>query len=189
MSKQRFDDLPKHQRRLLLLRSSLRVAAVSAALLVAYTIVPVRGGSNAGEILRLTGAIVILAIVLGWQTRSVLLADYPILRAVEAVAVALPLLLFLFSAIYLSISTTTTAAFTQPLNRIGAFYFTVSVFSSVGFGDIAPKTDLARIVVTTQMLLDLALLAAIVRVYFGAARIATARRSSDGGDSRAAEGE
>jgi hypothetical protein len=184
MSKQRFEDLPTHQQRLLVLRSCLLVAAISAALLVAYSIVPIRGGSNAGEIVRLTGTIVLLAAVLGWQTRSVLLADYPLLRAVESVAIAVPVLLCLFAAIYLSLSTATPTAFSEPLNRVGAFYFTVTVFSTVGFGDITPKTDLARIVVTTQMLLDLALLATVVRVYFGAARMGAARQSSGGGDSR-----
>jgi hypothetical protein len=63
---------------------------------------------------------------------------------------------------------------------VGAFYFTVSVFSTVGFGDITPKTDLARIVVTAQMLLDLLLLATVVRVYFGAAHMRAARRSRAG---------
>ena len=61
------------------------------------------------------------------------------------------------------------AAFGVILNRTGALYFTVTVFSTVGFGDITPKTDPARIVAMVQMLSDLAVLAVVVRLILGAA--------------------
>ena len=40
----------------------------------------------------------------------------------------------------------------------------------MGFGDITPRTDAARLVVTAQMLLDLAIIGAVVRLIFNAAR-------------------
>jgi hypothetical protein len=61
------------------------------------------------------------------------------------------------------------ATFGAPLDRSSALYFTVTVFSTVGFGDITPKTDPARLIVTVQMLTDLAVLAIVVRLIFGAA--------------------
>jgi hypothetical protein len=36
------------------------------------------------------------------------------------------------------------------LTRTDALYFTVTVFSTVGFGDITAKTETARLVVTGQ---------------------------------------
>jgi hypothetical protein len=39
----------------------------------------------------------------------------------------------------------------------------------VGFGDITPKTDVARLVVTVQMLADLAVIAVVIRLILGAA--------------------
>jgi hypothetical protein len=42
------------------------------------------------------------------------------------------------------------------MDKVGAMYFTVTVFSTVGFGDITAKTDLARTLVTVQMLVNLA---------------------------------
>ena len=40
----------------------------------------------------------------------------------------------------------------------------------MGFGDITPRTDAARLVVSAQMLLDLAIIGAAVRLIFNAAR-------------------
>jgi voltage-gated potassium channel len=54
-------------------------------------------------------------------------------------------------------------------------YFTVTVFSTVGFGDITPKTDMARIVAMVQMLADLAVIAVVVRMILGAATRGVAR--------------
>jgi voltage-gated potassium channel len=56
----------------------------------------------------------------------------------------------------------------HPLDRPSALYFAVTVFSTVGFGDIAPHTDTARLVVTVQMLADLAVIAVVIRLIFGA---------------------
>ena len=61
------------------------------------------------------------------------------------------------------------AAF-EPLDHTGALYFAITIFSTVGFGDITPKTDLARIVASVQMLLDLVLLGTLVRLLVTAAR-------------------
>ena len=40
----------------------------------------------------------------------------------------------------------------------------------MGFGDITPKTDLARLVTTFQMLADLAVIAIVIRLILGAAK-------------------
>jgi hypothetical protein len=39
----------------------------------------------------------------------------------------------------------------EPLSRTDALYYTITVFSTVGFGDITPRADLARIVTMVQM--------------------------------------
>ena len=48
--------------------------------------------------------------------------------------------------------------FTERLDHTRVLYFTITVFSTVGFGDITPRADLARIIVSIQMLLDLDIL-------------------------------
>ena len=42
------------------------------------------------------------------------------------------------------------AYFGEPLIRSGALYFSVTVFSTVGFGEVTAKADPARLIVTAQ---------------------------------------
>jgi len=51
------------------------------------------------------------------------------------------------------------------------------VFATVGFGDITPQTELARIVVTIQMLVGLTVVGVVAKVLFGAARMSSQQRS------------
>ena len=51
----------------------------------------------------------------------------------------------------------------------------VTVFSTVGFRDITPMTDVVRVIVAPQLLLDLVLLGALVRLVVGTAKIRIAR--------------
>jgi len=49
-------------------------------------------------------------------------------------------------------------------------YFAVVVLSTVGFADIIPVSELARIMVTAQIVLQITLLVLVVRVISGTAR-------------------
>jgi hypothetical protein len=64
--------------------------------------------------------------------------------------------------------------FTEEISRTDALYFTVTVtvtvFAIVGFGGIAPRTDLARIITMIQMITGLVAVGLVVRVVLGAAR-------------------
>jgi hypothetical protein len=44
------------------------------------------------------------------------------------------------------------SAFGERLTHTDGLYFTVTVFSTVGFGDITAKSQAARLVVTGQMI-------------------------------------
>ncbi len=103
------------------------------------------------------------------------------MRAAETLGLVLPLFLVLFASTYFLMEWATAASFTQPLTRTDALYFTVTVFSTVGFGDITAKSETARVVLIVQMLADLALLGAGIRVLLGAVQRGR-ERSSDRGD-------
>src|SRR3712207_8904455 len=60
-----------------------------------------------------------------------------------------------FAATYCTISAQQPEAFSEPLNRTDGLYFTMTVFATVGFGDITPTTELTRLLVTLQMVVNL----------------------------------
>jgi voltage-gated potassium channel len=104
----------------------------------------------------------------------------PALRAVEALATTLPLFLLLFASAYYTMAGANPANFgTHLLTRTDALYFTVTVFSTVGFGDITAASQSARLVVTAQMLLDLLALGLVVRAFASAVQSARQQAAPD----------
>jgi len=176
MSPTSFDDLPPRQRRRLVARSALRIGATTVLLIVLYAVIPVAGHKGFGAVLGLALGLLVFAAVMARLIRSIIRAEHPELRAAEALAVAVPVLIIVFAFTYLSVSEANPATFSQPLDRISAVYFTVTVISTVGFGDIVAKTDGARLLVTIQILLDLVLVVGIARTVVLAARIGVQRR-------------
>ena len=90
-----------------------------------------------------------------------------------------PLFLLVFAALYLALSRTTPSAFSQELDHTRALYFAITVFSTVGFGDITPTSNAARIVVSIQMLLDLVVIGLVVRLFINAAKSRLGAPSED----------
>jgi hypothetical protein len=85
----------------------------------------------------------------------------------------------MFAALYVVLGTDSASNFSQPLTRTNALYFTVTVFSTVGFGDITAKTETARLVVTVQMISDLIVLGLGIKVIVGAVTRGRQRRPAD----------
>ena len=173
---------PKHATRRLLILSLTRSFLIAVALLFVYYRVPIHGITTAGTAIGLSITVVLFTISLTLEIRAILRADHPVSRAVETVATLLPLLLLLFAALYVAISAETPTAFSTPFNRTGALYFTITTFATVGYGDITPVTDLARIVAMTQMIIDLAVLGAVFRLVVHAAQPGRARRIGETGE-------
>jgi hypothetical protein len=148
--------------------SALKVFLSTTALVALYALAPLDQKPVGLVAVELIVSLLLLAVLLGWQITSVVRSPYPGLRAAEAVAVTLPLIILLFSAAYFVMEEASSGTFTEPLTRIDALYFSVTVFASVGFGDITAKTELARMIVTLQMIVDLVLIGVIARVLFGA---------------------
>jgi len=162
-------------------RALLEPLAGGAAVFVLYFVLPLNRELNAGTVVILASAMVATIGLVAWQVRRIINAKYPRLRAIGALATTVPLFLVIFSTTYYFIARGQTGAFTETLNRTDALYFTVTVFSTVGFGDIAPKTEAARVVAIVQMLGDLALLGLLGKVLLGAATIGLQRaRAGDG---------
>jgi voltage-gated potassium channel len=164
--------------RRLVVRALLRASGTAAALVVLYFTLPITGSVGRSTAVLLVLGLLAFAGVLTWQVRAVLRSSYPGLRAVESLAAAIPLFLVLFAAIYLRIAELDGGAFSEPLSRTGALYYTITVFSTVGFGDIAPKADLARVVTMVQMLGDLLFVGLVLQLMIGAVKLGLRRRAT-----------
>ena len=147
-----------------------------SALFAAYFLIPTRSAGEGSDVPWLILELGVFASVVGVQVPAIISAKHPILRAVEAVAVVIPLYLLIFARIYLSNSLHDPSAFTRPLDHVTALYFTVTVFATVGFGDIVANTDGMRLLVTLQMLLNLVVFGLVFRLLISAARRGVARQ-------------
>lgn len=164
-----------------LARSGLRILAIVLGMLVLYAVVPIPGTSGAAALVGMVLGLVFFVVLVGWQLHTIVRAEHPVLRAVETVALALPVLVVIFAFTYLTISRADPQSFSEPLSRVDAMYFTVSTVSTVGLGDITPVSAGARVVVTFQMLFDLALLAGLVRLVILATRTGLRRKGVERG--------
>jgi voltage-gated potassium channel len=163
-------DLDRRQRRREIIHTLIESTLTWALLLGIYYLVPFTDRTSAGSLVRLALGIAAFVVVLAWQLHRITHADLPGLRAVQALAIIIPLFLVIFAVLYLSLSQASSTHFSEPLNHTGALYLAITVFSTVGFGDITPKGDLARIVVSIQMILDLVVIGAVVRLITTAAK-------------------
>ncbi|WP_405486171.1 potassium channel family protein [Streptomyces sp. NBC_00096] len=160
-----------------LLAGPLLRSAASVVLLTAlYYLAPMDRGFGTLTLVLLVLGLALFGGLIAWQIAAITHAEHPRLRALEALATGVPLFLVLFSATYFLLSKELPDSFTEPLTRTDALYFTVTVFATVGFGDIAPTTQAARVLTTAQMAADLIVVGVIAKVLFGAVRIGVARR-------------
>jgi len=147
-----------------------RALATAVVLVALYYLLPLNHVKNVP--LTLAGGLVILLVVVAWQLRAIVRAKQPAVRAVVALATTVPLFVLLFASVYFVMARASPANFsTHQLTRTDALYFTVTVFSTVGFGDITPASQGARLVVTAQMILDLVVLGLGIRVFVGAVQL------------------
>jgi voltage-gated potassium channel len=146
----------------------LRAAGSTTALVAIYYVLPLNRSSTTVAVTMLIIGLVTLTGLLAYQVRAITRSPFPLLRGVEALATSIPLFLLLFAATYVVLATISASSFSQPLSRTDAIYFSVTVFATVGFGDITAKTEVARLVVTGQMIADLIALGLGVRVLLSA---------------------
>jgi voltage-gated potassium channel len=147
-----------------------RATATSVLVLAVYFIVPIGNRPNDSIIVRLTVGLALFGAALAFEFRAILKADRPMLRAADALALLIPIFVVVFAWTYLTLARSAPGSFTQPLDRVGALYFTVTVLTTVGFGDIAARTHPARLAVTAQMVCDVIVIAVVIRLLIEAGR-------------------
>ncbi|MEY9968392.1 hypothetical protein ABIA33_006476 [Streptacidiphilus sp. MAP12-16] len=189
MTQPAYGNLPRAKRRRLAARALLRPLLSSTGLVALYFVLPMGERPTADSVFRLTVGLLAVVLLIAFQARSIARSPFPRMRAIESLATSVPLFLLIFSTAYFLMERNQTNAFSQHLTRLDALYFTVTVFSSVGFGDIVPRSEPARIVTMVQMLGDLLLVGVAVRILLGAVQVGLQRRTGSGphGDGSAAD--
>ena len=163
---------------------ALRVVGSCAALLTLYYGLPLDRSLAWAAFALSIGLLLFIALV-SFQVRSIIRSPFPALRAAEALATSVPFFLLLFAGSYYVLARDSAGSFAGPLTRTDTLYFTVTVFSTVGFGDITARSQTARLVVTGQMIADLVILGLGIKIIVGAVK----SRRPRPGDSGVADGD
>jgi len=170
-------DLALRGRRRLAIVAVVRTGLTIALVVALYFVLPLDHGSNAGAVAELALGVLVLVAIIVWQIRRIVGSDRPISRAVEALALSVPLYVLLFATTYFLMARANQTSFGAPLSRTDAMYFSSTIFTTVGFGDITAKSEAARLVVTVQMWLDLVFLGLVVRLVVNAVKFSQQRRA------------
>jgi voltage-gated potassium channel len=176
-----YESLSRRARGRLLASALLRPTASAGALLLLYYRLPLDGVGDKLTVITLVVGLALLGVLIVWQVRAITTAPYPRVRAIEALASTLAFFLFLFAASYVVVATAQPDSFSEVLSRTDSLYFTVTTFSSVGYGDIVPRSSSARALVMVQMMGGLALLGAGARVLLNAVQVGL-RSSKESGE-------
>src|SRR4051812_32492404 len=116
--------------------TAVRAVATTVVVLAVYFAVPLPKHPPGLDLFRLLAGLAVFVVVLAFEVRAILRSPRPMLRAANAMALVIPVFIAVFAWTYLTMAKSSPHSFTQPLNRVSALYFTVTVFATVGFGDI-----------------------------------------------------
>lgn len=153
------------QLRALTWRALLRTVTTLVVAGTAYFTLPFSGLDDLPTLLLLVLGSVVVCAVCAWQVWSVLRSPHPMVQAMEGIAATVTVYVLGFASLYAVISQVEPEGFTEVLTRMGALYFSLTVFATVGFGDIAAVTDGTRAVVSAQIVCNLIFLALVVRLF------------------------
>ena len=168
---QRFTTLAGRERRRAVVTTMLRSLLAFAVVLGVYYLLPVGDGrGDVSTVIRLVLGVLLFGAILAWQIRQILRSAVPALQAVEALIVAIPTFIVVYASTYVGLESALPGSFSHTLDKSTALYFTVVTLGTVGYGDIAPVSTGARLAVSSQIMLDLVLIAVVVRLLTGAAR-------------------
>ena len=152
--------------RTVVVRFLLRTTSMVVLLTGAYYAWPSRSpAEDASSAARLAGAVVsalLVLVVVRAQLRAVR-QEPRLVTIVEALLAVLYFIVVAFAAVYYRVGTSTDQ-FAGLETKTDALYFTVTIVSTVGFGDIHAVGTGARAMVTAQMLFSLMYLGTAIRL-------------------------
>lgn len=155
-----------------------RAVLIAVGLVTAYYLLPLDEGGSAAAALIVCGLVAVL-LVFAWEVRVITRSPHPRLRAIEALTATLVLFLVLFASAYYLLDRSAPDSFSEPLTRTDALYFTLTTFSTVGYGDITAHSQTGRVLTMLQMTGGLLLVGVAARVLASAVQAGLRRQSRE----------
>lgn len=146
----------------------VRAVGTVVVALTAYFTIPFRGDHWPVAVAIALGAVAASVPITLGRVARIREAEHPVAEAFEAVSILASLILVAFATTYYAIATNTDQI-PGIHTKIDSFYFTVTTIATVGFGDIVPTGQAARLIVAVQILLNISLIAGSFRLVSNAA--------------------
>ncbi|QJW37692.1 potassium channel family protein [Cellulosimicrobium protaetiae] len=145
----------------------LTAASVTACLIVYYCVpLPADDAKPVVQVVVFGAGVVLLCALLALQVRRQLRAwETPSVRVQSVMGLLLPVVTFFALAYYLMAD-----QFEGIENRTDALYFAVVTLGTVGYGDVHPVGEAAKVVVMVQIALDLVVVGVLVSIATSRAR-------------------
>lgn len=150
-------------------REATRVGVRAVAIIAAYFVLPFE---RSLWLVTLLIALVLVGLFPFALRRfqRVLRSEHPIVDAVNGLLVSLVALLVSFAALYVLLATRDPASMLGIKTKVDALYFETTMLSTVGFGDVTAASQLARGLVTVNMVMNMVYLGTTVRLLTWAVR-------------------
>lgn len=140
-------------------RIGILVAEV-VALVAAYFLVPLEG-SLAFRMFCYAVGLGLVVLVIGRQMRRHFASRNNDIR-IDSLALAIVLTVLLFALTYYTLSTTRSGQFDELTTRVDALYYSLTVATTTGFGDVSAQSQLARVLVSGQLVFNMLIVATAV---------------------------
>lgn len=151
-----------------------------AAILALYLWIPEPEGDEPPWVV--FTAIALVAVIYSftgvWAVFRIHKAKHPARTGITLLSVMVTAIVVIFAMAYLSLSIDNPANFNMELTKISALYFTMTILTTVGFGDIHAQSDAAMIAVMVQMVASITLITTLGRILVETSRRAMRRRST-----------
>ncbi|HEX6577048.1 MAG TPA: potassium channel family protein [Jiangellaceae bacterium] len=129
-------------------------------LVVAYFLVPLEGSVAFRLVFYVLGLALVVVIVTRQMRRHLTSRDKDV--RIDSLALAIVLSVLLFALAYYAVSAAQSADFDGLSTRVDALYYSLTVATTTGFGDVSAQSQLARAMVSAQLVFNMLIVATAV---------------------------